>query len=479
MADAPKPTTPLVWGCLTLFGLPFFAAGVLTMLPALRTHGDRHDWPRIGFAAVFVLVGLGLIAAGPIGLAIAKRRRAREAQAPDRPWLWRDDWASGRIRGAFGSGGGSAWVFVLGWLTIAVPIAYWILNDPRAPVLFQGIFGVGFPLIGIIGLAAAVRGTLRARRFGRSVLTLDSTPAPPGGALSGRVDCGVADQLDPTFEVVLQCMETWTEPGKGRSSSRTRMERRWRDDYVCAGERSADIADGSLIGVRFDLPADALHSGSSSRGTIVWTLTVTSTLPGIDYRDSFEVPVYPAPAGASLSAPRPRPAAPSESRLPTGRLSIADDGGETRVVYPPAMNPGFAMIPTGLLIVSGFMCWRWWQLHDWWGLVPGGAFAALMLWAATRAWLVSTVVTARAGEIEVERGLLGLALWRRTWRSGEAEDLELSNEMTVNGNPWHKLEVRAPGEKHGRTVGPLVESHGIAQHAKDALRRRFRGDDSA
>jgi hypothetical protein len=476
MADLPKPTKPIAWGCLSLFGLPFLAVGVVTATQALRHAGrPTPDWSQVAFGAVFLLAGLGLVLGGPIGFLVARRARGRRAEAPDQPWRWREDWASGRIPGAFSAGGGSFWIIGLIWLAFSVPMSGWLFIDSGAPIFFQGIFGVGFPLVGVVVLVGGLRGTLRRRRFGRSILTLDATPAPPGGALSGRIDCGVEDQLDPSFEVVLQCMETWTEPGTGKSSSRTRTELRWRDDYLCLGERSSDLPDGTLVPVRFDLPADALPSGQGGRGTIAWTLNVSSSLPGIDYRDSFAVPVFAMPEGATRPAPRARPAPPPTARLATGRLRIAEDGAETRVVYPPAMNPGLAAIPTALLAVAGYMTVAYWRHDEWYGYVPAGLFSAAMLWAATRAWLVSTTVIARRGEIQVQRSLLGIVNWGKTWSAGEAEDVELSSDMKTNGTPWHKVVVRS-GAKFKRPLGSLIESHGIAERAKDALHRRFKGE---
>jgi hypothetical protein len=467
MPDSPKRSNPLVWIWLSLMGMPFLAAGVFALVKVERA--PQMDWAILAFGILFGGFGAALVVAGPIVVVKMRRLGAKEAEAPDQPWRWRDDWASGRIAGTAGNAGGVPSLLGPFWLAFSAPLAWFIFHKADMPVFGRAIFGLGFPIIGVLLLVGSILGIMRRRRFGKSWLTLDAVPAPPGGALSGRIDCGVPDQLDPTFHLVLHCTETWTEPGRGNRSSTTRSEDLWRDEYDCVGERSAEASDGSQIAVRFDLPAAMPATGKGTRGDIAWRVVATSELSGVDYRDGFEVPVFPLPAGMTQPAPRARPDA-AKGRLSTGRLELVSEGFETRLTFPPAMNPGLATVPTVLLILSGYLCLAYASAGTWFGAIPSGVLAALMLWAASRAWLMRTRVTVRRGEIEVERTML--VAWRRlAWRADEATGFETVSNFSSGDQAWYQLSI-AGGRK--ASLGSLIDSQATAERVRDALNERFR-----
>jgi hypothetical protein len=169
-------------------------------------------------------------------------------------------------------------------------------------------------------------------------------------------------------------------------------------------------------------------------------------------------------------APRARPEV-GKGRLSIGRLDLVDEGFETRLTFPPAMNPGLATVPTVLLIISGYLCWAYASAGTWIGAVPSGVFAALMLWAASRAWLMSTTVTVRRGEIEVERSLL--VAWRRlAWRADEATGFETGSNFSSGSQAWYQLSVTGA---RTASLGSLIDSQATAERVRDALNQRFRG----
>ena len=90
-------------GCLVLFLLPFAGTGIFLTILALRAalSGDLGQALSLTiFALVFGGVGIG----GIFGV-VAIRRKLSEVESlkagnPGSPWLWRKDWASGRIEDA-------------------------------------------------------------------------------------------------------------------------------------------------------------------------------------------------------------------------------------------------------------------------------------------------------------------------------------------------------------------------------------------
>ncbi len=89
------------FGCALLFLLPFCAVGILTGVLAVRRilAGSPDLEPTVlllVFALVFGGVGFGLLYFAYRAKGNYEKRKALEAQYPDSPWMWREDWAAGR-----------------------------------------------------------------------------------------------------------------------------------------------------------------------------------------------------------------------------------------------------------------------------------------------------------------------------------------------------------------------------------------------
>src|SRR5437868_6654694 len=87
-------------GCLALFALPFAGVGIFTAYKAIESllQGKiKEGFFLIVFALVFGGVGFGLLIGVFFGSKFKKRRTALQIAHPEEPWLWRKDWASGRI----------------------------------------------------------------------------------------------------------------------------------------------------------------------------------------------------------------------------------------------------------------------------------------------------------------------------------------------------------------------------------------------
>jgi hypothetical protein len=87
-------------GCVVLFLVPFAAAGTFCAVQAVRL-AHAGVWPDAIFLAVGALTFGGVGFGGLAGMRVAYRRmkegEALQASHPKEPWLWRRDWASGRL----------------------------------------------------------------------------------------------------------------------------------------------------------------------------------------------------------------------------------------------------------------------------------------------------------------------------------------------------------------------------------------------
>src|SRR5450755_2281075 len=78
----------------------------------------------------------------------ARSTKALKAEYPDKPWMWREDWAKSAIRDSSRATTIGLWVFTLIWNAIAIPVTLnarpGISENPLALILYI------FPLVGVI-----------------------------------------------------------------------------------------------------------------------------------------------------------------------------------------------------------------------------------------------------------------------------------------------------------------------------------------
>src|SRR5688572_28612533 len=97
-----------------LFSLPFIGFGIGAIVVAVSRFGagDRAGAAALGvFGTVFAVVGTGLLLAVMAGRRAGRRRERLEASHPEEPWLWREDWAAGRVKDAHPSTAAGLWAF--------------------------------------------------------------------------------------------------------------------------------------------------------------------------------------------------------------------------------------------------------------------------------------------------------------------------------------------------------------------------------
>ncbi len=261
-----------------------------------------------------------------------------DADDAAQPWLANKQWASGRIAGSNGVATCIVmWVFALFWCAIS-GVACWMLfvhledGGKGTFVIYKGIFGIGFPAVGVLFIWMSVCQTLRILRYGRSYLTLENGICGPGDTFQARIECGVPARLEAGFDLELRYTDSWTT-GSGKNQS-THTETLWSDDYECSGEASADQPDSSIVPVRFQLPADAQCTGPSQRGRIAWTLSVTTSTPGIDFSDSFTIPVFRQAPRADTVERQVKPPQDGKKRPVQAQVRIEEDGSSSRCASP-------------------------------------------------------------------------------------------------------------------------------------------------
>lgn len=403
---SPSPVASI--GCLIAFLLPFAATGIVVAVQAVRS-AVAGDVGQAGFLAIFALV-FGGVGIGGIAGALAGRRKLAESEAlrsrhPDAPWLWRNDWAAGRIEDTGRGAMWAAWIFAGFWNLVSLPAAWFGVRAALEKGNTAALVALLFPLIGAGLLVWAVRATLRYRRYGVSVLELRKSPAVLGHGLAGAVRTTCAATVPEGFRVVLSCIRRVTRgTGKNRSTSESIL---WQEERRMAGQPSRGPQGmATTVPVAFALPADASPCDDRDRSNrVLWRLDVSAGVSGVDYASTFEVPVFRTAESAEPRTPEEEvelrdPVALAGYRQPTeSRIQVTTNRRGTEILFPAARNPGAA---AGLTIFLAL-----WTAAIGLMLNLGapllfpivfGLFGLLLFYGVLELWLRVTRVTVDAGK---------------------------------------------------------------------------------
>ena len=278
-----------------LFLLPFAFAGIALSAQALRL-AHQANWRDAILTGIGALTFGGVGFGGLIGLRVGYRRlkeaESLKATHPNEPWLWRADWAAGRIEDSSRTDLLGAWTFAVFWNLVSCPTAYFALDAALRHNKPAGFIALLFPLVGVWLLVRASLITLRRHKYGISRLELSTTPGAIGGTLAATVSAPGSLKPPGGFQVRLACVRrVRTRSGKSNSIRETVL---WQDELKVEGQQNRDYQGmRTVIPVAFKLPGTVEPSDSTdANNRVVWRLEVGGSVPGVDYAANFEIPVF-------------------------------------------------------------------------------------------------------------------------------------------------------------------------------------------
>jgi hypothetical protein len=292
---------PIVFGLIFMgFGLAF-ASGFLFGAPS---HVQGNRWVGVLISAIFVLIGGGIIYAGIYGTRKLKEQAVAEESNPQSPWLWQEDWAASRAESKNRNSAFGLWavaIFVNGIVfTIAISVVpqLWRTSDPKA------FFLLAFCVVGLILAGAAMRASIRRKRFGQTYFEFASLPFSPGRTLKGTIHLRFNTTARHGIDLSLSCVrQVVTGTGKDRSTLRTIL---WQaDNNVPQSSLTPGPMSDAVVPVEFRIPSDAYESNHDDpNDQVLWLLHAQADVPGVNYSDDFEVPVFRlTPSSASDAEP--------------------------------------------------------------------------------------------------------------------------------------------------------------------------------
>ncbi len=279
-----------------LFGGVFVVVGVCIVLVGEKIipvkSGSVHApyWVLTVSGASFVLGGFLAWGTAWVQFAAERSRQAAMRLHPGESALIDYPWHPEGFEVSEWTGAARNFGWAVG-LTVFLSIFNWWAFVANGPWMVKGIVGI-FDLVTVWVWVQAVLQLLRAFKFGHS--RIDFTPFPypltQPVVIRWKPDHGVGQINSGTF--TLRCVQEWTETrGTGKNQDTVLVhEEIWSAAWILEQSRQLSINDP--IQLRYDLPADALPTQLSADRPVFWELEVKLNLPGVDFRESYLVPVY-------------------------------------------------------------------------------------------------------------------------------------------------------------------------------------------
>ena len=401
------------------------------------------------------------------------------AAVTEQPWLRKKKWRTGVIKGESMK---AFWVilgFAAVWNAVSISMVVQAWDQVFDPSNRIALLALVFPLVGLFLCMWVVVISLRLLKFGRSQFVMESMPGVIGGRLAGTIR--VNRRIEPGHGVRLRlsCIESKTT-GRGKSSD-THKHVLHQEERVVAREQLSGNGSRTEIPVLFGIPYGVRPSGSpDSRTHVFWHLEVTAELPRLDYRTTFEVPVFRTEE-SSPTFQLDNPAMSPGGRENEIDVLLREQGlrRESRVggvVFecPMLRSPfqGIVLLAAG----SGFMAVPYFMVpeREWVLSVVFGLLGVFIFWWGLDHLFWCSRIEFRKGLVRLRHGLLGC---RRT-DIPEADVARVSvRKSSQSGHTaYYSVRFHLNASKGGRkiTVAKRITGQNVAQGLADRFREALK-----
>ena len=459
-----------------VFAMPFAAFGLFAFSAAIRQMitgaGDKPVWLALLFGVVFCGVGFGLMLAVLYENRLYQRNQRRQAEHPSEPWLWREDWAQGRVLSRTRGNMIAGWVFAILWNLVSAPVAYVVPQQAaKTPAIYIALL---FPIVGVCLLIRAIRQTLEYHEFGKTYFEMASVPGVIGRDIKGVIEARFPHTPDHGIHLRLSCLHRVTT-GSGDSQS-TNENIVWRDEADLSSGQLCPGPAGTTIPVTFRIPWDAQATEKRSpRDEIVWLLEALADVPGVDYHDIFEVPVFRTQQTPAQQDPEPEVfAAHPATRPDVLTVDVRATANGTEFFFPAARNQGFAAMTNGFFLVFALGTFFLSRVHIPIIFALGCAFFSLiLLYITIQMWLGTTRVVIGSGLLSLQDGLLGGG---KVQQFSCAEIESITTKITAQqggatGTPYYDIQMALRDRPMKITLGRTLRNKHEADWLVEEMRR--------
>jgi hypothetical protein len=430
---------------LGIFGLPFAGMGLVFAFVSLRAGTNMPGLAGFVFGMFFACIGFGLIAAAIFGYRKLNQQADLRDASPDKPWVWREDWAAGRANGSDPRANITLWVFTAFWDFISITIAVSVLPRLLAQGDLRALLVLIFPIAGIFITGFAVRGTLRTMRYGRTSFWCDTVPFYPGGRVKGVIHLKLPTTTPHGIDLRLTCKRRIvTGSGKNQSVNELVL---WQNETNVPAQSVMHGLNDAEIPVDFAIPADAFEANDDNpNDKVIWQLHANADVPGVDLTDNYELPVFRTQAAAAavghspgfglsiepaIGAKEPQNEQPVAPPIETHVVYTENEQG-TGFYFPPLRNPAQALgIVVFATIWSAVVYFLW--VHEgvpWIFRIVFSLFEILVGYMLLSAIFGSALIRVREGALEVRSAILGIGTLQRLAYNEVASIAPLSQGRT-------------------------------------------------
>jgi hypothetical protein len=471
-----KGTTFLIVFGLIFAGFGLAIAGAFLAANPANVHGD--PLATVLVCGVFTLVGCGIVYGGIYANRKAKALTAAQQTAPDSPWLWRKDWAASRAESKDLNNAVRLWIAAGVWTFISVILT--LLTARTTGRSFGSIsFVLGFCVLGVILGGVALRASIRRKRFGNTYFEFASLPFSPGKTLKGTIHLRFNTTSRHGIDLTLSCVrQVVTGSGKNRTVNQVML---WQSEANVPQQALTPGPMGdAAIPVNFVVPSDAYETNHDQpNDQVLWLLHAQADVPGVNYSDDFEVPVFRlTPLGASTPAatsfgdsqPEAAPAFQADASdvaAPDNPKVVVSTGptGGTEFYFPPFRNPIRVLV---LFLVTAAFGAVVYALHSgkapWLFTILFGLIDLLLVYGVLQSAFGSSRVEVGSGKLRVSRALLGVSSTREILFS-EIEKILVVTASQQGTNPNNASYALRLQTKSGKKVA-LADAIDSRQEAR-------------
>lgn len=412
--------------------------------------------------------------------------RLRSAH-PDAPWLWREDWASKRLKSAQGAIAAIASILAFVFSGFSIPLVLKAGELVAKEGIGLALLAAVLPLASI-GLAYwAIIEIARWHRFRNTHLEIATLPGVVGGRFAATMHVGTTIDPKNGCSARLSCLRR-TRSGKNSDESII-----WQQEQTISRPELRRGGHGTAIPMSFEIPfeSEPTSADPTERPSVHWRLEVSGELDGADLKGTFEVPVFKTAEssaeiserllldqdekGDSLSSMGP-PSFDRSLEDPKIEMRNTPDGG-LEIFLPASRNRGGALAIT---LFAGF--WNGFLYHvgsDLPGLfvlalAPFVLVGVLLALFVPVAWLQSTTIEVRPGKLVLHQKMLG----RGSARELAVDQIEAIVPKAQGGNSgrtnW-SVRIQRKGRKKARAAASNLSSKADAQKIAAMISSVLRG----
>ena len=274
-----------------------------------------------------------------------------------------------------------------------------------------------------------------------------SVPGVIGRELKGVIQARFPHSPDHGIHLRLSSVHrVTTNTGNSTSTTETIL---WRDEADLSSAQLYPGPAGTTIPVDFRIPLDAQPTENLSfRDEFVWILEALADVPGVDYHDIFEIPVFrtqQTPTGPEAEKlDTPFTSAQAVARPEALTVQVRQGVNGTEFYFPAGRNKTFAASTTVFLLIFGSI--TLFLLHARILIIfplVFGFFTLILGYITAQLWMGTSRIVFGPSEVSIQSGLLGGG---KTQRFPLAEISSITDKIraqqgAATGTPYYDIEL--------------------------------------